>query len=248
MGNFEYCNFNWGTIKNASLYTEGDKVVTVKDLVEEQLELKLPHSNKKVHKLDLLIVNDTLTTCGFDRVGDIESECQARRRFYKGFTNFMFKHSSLCGYREYIKYDVRFQVALDDDLGVEYKYLEQVTDAELEHIVGLGLNISFVHSKTGLEIPIILSLGVPRRTSKDIYMDEFNCFRFSGELFLGYLVGCVDRIKQGILFGLDRFDFDEFYERTYDVGVGLSGTKQYNKVLEEYLELERKCRWICKGD
>lgn len=44
-----------------------------------------------------------------------------------------------------------------------------------------------------------------------------------------------------ILFELDRFDFDEFYERTYDVGFGLEGTKQYNKVLEDYLELERIC-------
>ena len=96
-----------------------------------------------------------------------------------------------------------------------------------------------VYFKSGLEVPIKLKLGSDRLTSKDIFMDEFEVFLFNGSGYEAYRGDLVQSLKQGILFELDRFDFDEFYERTYGVGFGLEGTKQYNKVLEDYLELER---------
>ena len=98
-----------------------------------------------------------------------------------------------------------------------------------------------VYFKSGLEVPVKLKLGSAKLTSKDIFMDEFEVFLFNGSGYEAYRDDLVQRLKQGILFELDCFDLDKFYERTYDVGFGLEGTKQYNKVLEDYLELERMC-------
>jgi hypothetical protein len=131
---------------------------------------------------------------------------------------------------------------LEGNFEFEYKYLEHINDNELEFIEGVVLKISLVKSKSGLEVPIKLKLGSAKLTSKDIFMDEFDVFLVSGSGYEAYRVDLVQRLKQGILFELDRFDFEEFYERTYDVGFGLESTKQYNKVLEDYLELERMCR------
>ena len=55
MGSSDYCNFNWGVIKNVGLYTEKGKVVTVKDFLKEHTNVAVRHSSTKVHKLDLYI-------------------------------------------------------------------------------------------------------------------------------------------------------------------------------------------------
>lgn len=240
MGSSEYCNFNWGAIKKVGLYTENGKVVTVKDFLQKHTNIDVRHSSTKVHKLDLYMVNDILVTCGFNVLGDVENVYQARRRFYEDIVNHIFR-DELSGRGKSIAYDVRFQVALEGNFEFEYKYLEHINDNELEFIEGIVLKISLVKSKSGLEVPIKLKLGSEKLTSKDIFMDEFDVFLFSGSGYGVYRSDLVQRLQQGILFELDRFDFDEFYERTYDVGFGLEGTKQYNKVLEDYLELERIC-------
>lgn len=240
MCNSEYCNFNWGAIKKVGLYTENGKLVTVKDFLQKHTNIDVRHSRTKVHKLDLYVVNDILVTCGFNVLGDVESVYQARRRFYEDIFNHIFR-DELSGRGESIAYDVRFQVALEGNFEFEYKYLEHINDNELEFIEGVVLNIGLVKSKSGLEVPVKLKLGSAKLTSKDIFMDEFEVFLFNGSGYEAYRNDLVQRLKQGILFELDRFDFDEFYERTYGVGFGLKGTQQYNDVLEDYLELERIC-------
>lgn len=218
--------------------------------VGEELEFAefqgIPHSNSKVHLLDLWFLNDWLEVGTYNTVVQTVDYKHAERLFYEELLQ------EVAGYFEKLgvtkRSSVMFHLApqYSSDWSVlEPKRLNDISDNELENIRGVSFNLSLKGVEQGLEIPYFVKLGSYLHYLS-MTNNEFSAFACSRKFHKFYLCDILDRVKKELQVFMDTLDFKGYYLEHYGDVLGEPvGSDLYYGLYDQYLELESRINnWV----
>lgn len=227
-------DLTWGDVKK-KLVTDDQGVI---DSIEEVLRLhdykNIPHSNKKLHKLDYWLINELLAVGVYDVLGEQLDKFEVLQLFYSELISRLNKQCNAIGLT--LKGNVLFQVGdvTTRCFEVEYtKPLEDLVLDELNRVNGVVFNIGLVGVKDGFKLPICYKLGVIKHDF--FFFDGFGEFAIGTDFIDSHLEKLIFSIMQTIKVTLFNTDFRAWYLDNYG---SVEDYEHYNTLYEQYLEME----------
>lgn len=239
-------NATWGDVKNLVITDYDGRQTTVGEELEFAEFQGIPHSNTKVHLLDLWFLNDWLEVGTYNTVVDVVDYKYAERLFYEELLQ------EVVGYFEKLGITKRSSVLFylapqysSDWSVLEPKKLDDISDNELENIRGISFKLALKGVEQGLEIPFLVKLGGYLHYLS-VTNSEFSAFACSSKFYKLYLEAMLERVKKELQVFMDTLDFKEYYVEHYGDVLGEPvGTDLYYKLYDQYLELERRINnWV----
>lgn len=231
----------WGEVKNLVIIDCDGNHRTVGDELEFAEFQGIPHSNTKVHLLDLWFLNDWLEVGTYNTVVDVVDYKYAERLFYEELLQ------EVVGYFEKLGITKRSRVLFylapqysSDWSVLEPKKLDDISDDELENIRGISFELALKGVEQGLEIPFLVKLGSYLHYLS-MTNSEFSAFACSMKFHKSYLGDILERVKKELQVFMDTLDFKGYYIEHYGDVLGEPvGSDLYYKLYDQYVELERR--------